>query len=94
MEFSFYIVRLTLKKSSKIINLLYDRKTRKLSGFAFENEPLAMDVILELFKTFFPPTLESIGSYHANHHQRVDYHLFDFSDAQLYKSIQQTLKLL
>lgn len=93
-NYSFYVVRLTLKKSSRKINLLYDRKTKLISGYLFDSEPLELGVVLEIMGKFFPPNFDEIGGFHLRFHARVTYDFLTVdANNDLYKSVQNTLNL-
>ena len=93
-SFSFFVVRLTLKKSSRKINLLYDRKTKLISGYLFDSEPLELGIVLEIMGKFFPPNFDEIGGFHLRFNARVTYDFLTVEgNPDVYKSVQNALNL-
>ncbi len=88
------IVKALFRKSGKMVYLIYDIKTRFLSGYIFENDPIDLSVMLDIFPTCFPPMLDDIGRFSVQNHRKVDYQIIDQIDKpENYKVIQEILKL-
>lgn len=90
----YHIVRLTLRKSEATVLLIYDKKTRLLSGHFFPNKQFEKQQILEMIDDAFPPDFEAIGDYSIKMKNRIDYLLLDkMNNQEELTEIQTTLNI-
>ena len=72
INFKFHIVKMTMLKSQKVVNLFYEIKSGKLLGYGFDTDPVDLNFMLEIMiedrfqklkihKSYiFPPALSQI----------------------------------
>ncbi|HAD79050.1 MAG TPA: hypothetical protein DCF99_06100 [Flavobacteriaceae bacterium] len=94
INFKFHIVKMTMLKSHKVVNLFYEMKSGKLLGYGFDTDPVDLPTMLEIMKTYIPPTFTSIGSYSVQFGQRALYeYRNNYTKEEEYKYVQEALKL-
>ena len=94
INFKFHIVKMTMLKSQKVVNLFYEIKSGKLLGYGFDTDPVDLPTMLEIMKTYIPPTFTSIGSYSAQFNNRAHYQIVNnYTTENHYKIVQEALKL-
>ena len=94
INFKIHIVKMTMLKSGKVVNLFYEKKSRLFLGFGFETDPVPLHIMLESVQPYFPPNFEAIGRFQVNHSDRVKYDVVvDHIQGDVYNFTQQALKL-
>ena len=94
INFKFHIVKMTMLKSHKVVNLFYEMKSGKLLGYGFDTDPVDLPTMLEIMKTYIPPTFTSIGSYSVQFKSRAQYQIVNnYTTENHYKVVQEALKL-